>query len=771
MTESSPVPLFRCVLFVAVLLGLSESPVVSGDQSSAAERPVVQQPADAVVVGINGHYRVGHPTMIRLVEPLESNPSAAEASNHVFDGYLESTDGDGVRVRYDPIPDSTGGQIGYVVPGSEAAPLKIVRREDGTTRDLVNMRFPTAGDPTLGPTMIPSVMPWVIAIGDPLGVDRIGVSNVLVDKTASIAVTKITDAQSLPLNNLGYGGVDLVMINAPGADVLASMTITQQDALATWLRHGGKMMVCLGESAGQIAQAAPWLIEMLPIEEVAIERYDPAAFEMFMSSQNPLSDFRGVKLPRRVGRALISGRTTRRITAVQAAEYVVGFGHVAVVAADLDRPEFAEWPERLEFVTQLAGEMLTPQSENRDVRDRSTTFGDLAGQMRGTLDQFPIKTSFSFSFLSVIVMLLIAAIGPLDYLLINRVFGKPLLGWLSFPIIAIALSAVLVTQAAPNVAKSASEKVPGENSVGNTLELLRANQFQVTDIDLIDGVGRGFAWCTVYSHEPVEVDLRYSTFEAMEPIRQADANGPTTFVFPMGYPGKVFGGIEMANENSVFGQYEVTPKSLGRGMETSVQQLTIAPRSSKSLAARVSFTPKTVPDIGVTRRPGSELLRGEFVNPLPYDILDGVLVYGNWVYLLPTRVPAGASVPQLNDLRQKNFRWRLTRQHSLEKNETETTPWSPSDFTDSKRVAEMMMFHRAAGGELYTGLRHDALGDLDLSDVLVEDRCILVGRTEVPLFDLQVRDRGDQSETFDRHEGDVLSVVRVILPVRTTRLN
>ena len=120
---------------------------------------------------------------------------------------------------------------------------------------------------------------------------------------------------------------------------------------------------------------------------------------------------------------------------------------------------------------------------------------------------------------------------------------------------------------------------------------------------------------------------------------------------------------------------------------------------------------------------------------------------------------------------KKNFRWRLTRQQAIEKDATETTPWSPSDFSDAKRVAEMMLFHRAAGGELYTGLRHDALADLDLSDVLVEDRCILVGQTETPLFDLQVRDRGNGADTFHRNKGNALSIVRVILPVRATRLD
>ena len=45
--------------------------------------------------------------------------------------------------------------------------------------------------------------------------------------------------------------------------------------------------------------------------------------------------------------------------------------------------------------------------------------------------------------MSLVLLSLIAAIGPLDYLLINRLLGKPLLGWLTFPLMAIGLSAAV----------------------------------------------------------------------------------------------------------------------------------------------------------------------------------------------------------------------------------------------------------------------------------------------------------------------------------------
>ena len=779
------------VAAIVSLMLLSSARVGVAELDSA----VAETTPAAVVVGINGHYRVGRPTAIRMSESirsaLASEPASEGGARSQFT--LETLDGDGVRVGYGTYPTAEGDsepiELGYVVPGSEAAPLQIQRITEAGTEVVVQTRFPAAGRPDRGPSMIPAGMPWIVSVGDPLGVDQIGASNVLLDKAARIAVTRIDSADRLPFQSLGYDGVDMVMVNATGVSVLETMSGEQTDALVSWLRRGGHLFVCLGEATEQTLQAAPWLVSLLPVEDVTLSRYDPAAFETFTSSQTPLDVFQGIKLPRREGRVLISGRTTRRVSAVLGADYVVGLGHVTVVTADLDHPRFAKWPERLDLVKQVVGKLLEEQTGERDSRTGSTSFSDLAGQMRGVLDQFAIKPRFSFSLVSVVVMLLIALIGPLDYLLINRVWGKPLLGWVTFPLIAIALSVFLVIQAAPKTvadsatadsSNAASTNPDSTAAVSVTSALLRANQFQVTDIDLVDGAGRGFAWCSLYSHDPTRVDVRYGAREAFKLFEPKSGGQPgstasRSFVFPMGYPGREFGGIQLAGENTVFDEYSVAPSKIdpavGRGVKTELSGLTIAPRSSKSIAARCSFTADTDKAVAVIRRPGSELLRGALVNPLPYDILDGVLIYGNWVYLLPTRVPAGSSVAELSELRQKNFRWRLTRQQSADQSTTVTTPWSPSDFSDAKRVAEMILFHRAAGGELYTGLGHHVIGDLDLSDLLVEDRCLLMGRTEKPLFELEVKETMDDSAGFIRPGGQVLSMVRVVVPVRSTRLN
>ena len=729
----------RCSVVLAVMMSLTVSQAHC-QESSGDE--------DGFVVGIRGHYRVGRMTAVRFLGEELSSADLSEAM-------LETLDGDGVRVRVQVSDGShfaANHEVGYVVPGSEGAPLAL-SLDDGRRFET---RVPVTGVPARGPSMIPMDMPWVVSIGDPLGIDRVGASELL-DRESRVAVTRIESSASLPAHSWGYDGVDLLVITGSGAEVLRTMSAEQQQALVRWNRQGGRSLICLGESADRLAQVAPWLTELLPVDQIETATMDPAALETFTTSQTPLENFTGIKLPRQSGKALISGRTLRRVSTVLAGQYPLGFGRVTVMAADLDSKVFADWPERTDLVLKLTDDALSEINKDQLTTDRATSFDDLAGQMRATLDQFEIKSRFSFSLVSVIVMLLVAAIGPLDYLLVNRLLGRPLLGWLSFPLMAIGLAAFLVNQSRPNLSGKEGSTVAGD--------LLRANQVQVIDIDRIDAVGRAFAWSYTYSHEPVNLDV------AMPPAAELDSQisgDLESFIFPMGYPGRTFGGIQLAGENTLLPTYETVLDSSGT---STLESLAIASRSSKSIATRLQFAPEVSDRVEMLRRPGSELLRGELRNPLPIDLLDAMLIYRNWVYLLPTRFQAGARIPAVQDLRQKNFRWLLTKQQALEKNATETTPWVVGDFSSPRRVADMLMFHRAAGGTLYTGLKDKPLAHLDLSHVLVDDRCMLIGRTETPLIEFGVKRHPSDDQEFSQPDGTSVSLIRVVLPVRSTRLD
>lgn len=707
--------------------------------SSGGRTADAEDLAAEVQIGIQGHYRVGVWTGIRY-----------SGSQNVTT--LETRDGDGAEVLYEQAGDVTDGYWAYAVPGGEAAPL-ILRNGAAT---ISSGRFPTIGSPSRGPAMIPLNMKWIVVIGDPLGVDEVG-ANKLLNRDASIAVSKPSNSMQFPDSMIGYEGVDMIMINAAGIDLLRALTGQQRTAIEQWLTGGGHLFITLGESCQNLFKAAPWLQKLLGISEPRTTMIDPSAIETYTSTQNPLRNFTGLRLPRNRGTVLITGKTTRRVSLPVAAVYNIGFGRITAIAADLDNEMFTAWPERLDLMTQLTGDILLPDKKDIAMTNRGTAYVDLAGQLRATLDQFEVKRKFGFSVVSIILMALIAIIGPLDYMLINRFLGRPLLGWLSFPLVTVALTLVLMYEARPNL-------TGGSSKTDNKTGIIRCNRVEIIDIDSIAGLGRGFQASCIYSHDAalLNIDINESTnFDKLsDSIQQS-------LLSPLGYPGQTYGGIQIAIEDTRMPPYTIRMQQSdnntgmsARLLQNSILGAPLAARSSKSVQTLLRFKPKLTHVPNLRRRDGSELLKGELVNPLPVDLLDGMLIYRNWAYLLKTRFPAGGRIERIDSLRQKNFRWRLSRQTASESSR-DTEEWDPSSVELPDRVAEMLMFHNAVGGNRYTGLHDDALSSLDLSHTLSNDRCILLGRLADELTTLDLSDKETQFE----ENGKNLTMIRLILPV------
>ncbi|EMI18613.1 putative membrane protein [Rhodopirellula maiorica SM1] len=761
MNQSNVIRPCRLLFLLGCLCGSLAAPQfgVAEQTASLADDPGSSAASSEVIVGINGLFRVGCWTGIRI-EDAQSAPVR-----------VETEDGDGVSVSYVREPADTnanGSNWTYAICGSEAAPL-IVEQADGSK---IVTRFPPIGAPSRESSQVPLGMPWIVSFGDPLGVDEIG-ENQILKRDASVAVSQPTAADQLPDAVMGYEGVDLIMVGAGGTELLAGLSSAQQQAIVDWVQSGGRIVLMLGGSLPQLESAAPWLLDLLPAPpgwQWSVVELDPSAIETFTSTQNPLSSFTGAKLPKGVGEVIITGRTTRRVSTPIAAEYIVGLGKMTVIAADLHAEPFVDWPQRLDLVLSLTGSLLQSTDTPFATTNRSTAYDDLAGQMRSTLDQFKSQRRFGFSLVSLIVLGLIALIGPLDYFLVNRLLGKPLLGWLTFPVMAIAISVLLVMQAravpdaAANVSADAKKAAGADGQVklaASAAATLHANRFEILDIDSASGRGEMFTWNTIYSHDARQLDVAVSEASAFQGMaKRIDSN----LTFPFGFPGRSFGAIQVSGESARLPGYEVLFRPETNALTSQLVDVPFAPRSSKSIASQMRFVADVTEDLSMRRRSGSELLEGSLRNPFPVDVLNGMLIYRNWLYLLPTRFPAGSEIESVDSLRQKNFRWQLSRQKALESS-TETESWDPSSTTDLERLAEMMMFHDVVGAERYTGLRHEVLSFLDLSDVLTRERCMLIGKLARPVS--RIRNQGDPDEQI--HVDETLSLIRLVMPISAKR--
>jgi hypothetical protein len=132
-----------------------------------------------------------------------------------------------------------------------------------------------------------------------------------------------------------------------------------------------------------------------------------------------------------------------------------------------------------------------------------------------------------------------------------------------------------------------------------------------------------------------------------------------------------------------------------------------------------------------------------------------------------------ATIDVLSEMKERTVRSLLTRETRSSEDES-TSHNSPWDVTDKRipRIADLLMFYRAAGGKGYTGLTHNYQGFVDLSDQLYLQRAVLVAEieqmesgkgsgspqavgTELLVDGEPVADRYDQNRTF----------VRIVFPV------
>ncbi len=721
------------------LLVVLEGPL-AGYTPLAAQSEHGEAGAATTRLGICEHYRVGHWTGVRIDDSIGSRIAG-----------MQTIDGDGVRVSYlgpDPATGdpTTGGRWIYAVPGSDGAPIEWLDR-DG--QPIGSARFPaTAVEPS---------KPWIVIVGDSLGIEKIGVNDLL-NRGSSVAASLIEDADQLPDAAIGWSGVDLLVISPSGLPVLSSMSQRQGRAVTDWIRSGGRVVVSLDDDFDRLRREAPWLASTLPVAVGASAlRIDPSALETFTSSQSPLPTLIGTELNARGGRTLIEGRTATRQPTRVAIESIVGFGLVTTVAVPLDSQAMAVWPQRSLLLSRLTDRL--PASETAARRETRATaaveFDDLAGQMRSALDRFDSHRPVAFSIVSLLLLGLVAFLGPIDYLLVNRWLGRPLLGWITFPLSALLLSGLIVFLGmSPGVASPAAGTASTAKSAGITI-----NRLEIIDVDATSSpaIGRGFHWAHVGSRHAMRIP--YAP-KLSSPLSARDENAPP-LTAPFGYPGTTFGGIQIVGENRQMPPYRIVldrdPHNARNDWGGGPETFPVAPRGSKGFLTQWTFSAQLGQTDGLYRKRGGDLLDGELTNPLAIDLLDGVLVYGNWAYILPTRLRAGQTIPSLSSLRQKNFRWQLSRREALE-NTTRSEPWNVTMHDDLQRLTEVMMFESMVGGRDYTGLANRPLRPLDLTYLLSPDRAILFGKQSQPSVELPISS-----------ERPAVANVRVVLPVGPPR--
>jgi hypothetical protein len=716
-----------------------ESPTY-GAEPAPGESPEIT----AVRVGFDGSYKAGVWTPVTI--GLSRGASAPGATVTVT-----VPDGDGVPSRVSaPIPVVEG-------PTEVALFVRFGRVESDMTVELAaggevatRREFrasETSGSDRFPPAIAAHRSMFLVVGADMLGADQ-AADALQLDAEDRIALVHLPDCSRLPAKWYGYEGVDLMVVSA-GSRTMVELTEEQAGALDEWIALGGRLVLCVGQQAGEVLAEGSRIARFVPGRfESVVSLRQTGGLETFVGSSVPIPAAEGQR------RAVLPACRLAEVEGVvEASEADLpllvrsprGFGQIILFAADLDRGLLTGWKDRPRLAAKVLGLPAEYVEQARDVGGAMHLgFNDLAGQLRGALDQFEGVRVVAFSAVVGLIVLYLLLIGPIDYFFLNKVLRRMQWTWLTFPAIVIVFSAgaYLLTY-----------KMKGDE--------VRLRQAVLIDVDAASGRLRGTSWASLFSPRVDSFDLSVRS----EYPGRADAYQPQPLVSWFGLPGKALGGMDPRAANPV-----VWTESYDFAPELEVMEGVPVPAwSSKSLTARWTSLGSPCPEAKLTDDNLTPL--GTIKNTFDFPLQNCFLVYRRWAYNLGTLEPG--QVIQIDPmLKRSELKTLLTGRKIVftekrDKFYEETTPYDQASVNPTY-VLRAMMFYEEAGGKRYTRFANGYQRFVDFSELLKTNRAVLVAEGPRRCPGVQWL-RGDAP--LAPEESERVTVYRFVYPIEEVKKN
>jgi hypothetical protein len=691
-------------------------------------------------IGFNGVYKVGHWCAVRVEIAAASEP---------FQGRLRALlpDDDGNQTIFESqsfrLSDREKAvQTVYVKPARVDGPLEVQLITDQGV--AARRRFATSELPD----SVRTGRQVVLSIGSSLPIDR-ALDLRAGARTESVVHHRVKQANELPNHILGYHGIDVVVMATGDNEVLDQWSDEQRMALRRWVELGGSIIVCgASRGASMFAEQGPlaWVVPgrfdsvYLQQQTAGIEQYSRATRRLDIST-NTDSSFRIPMLEIREPLGSVEvweGLGATRLPAI--VRHTVGLGRVVFVAFDLEKPPFAGWPDQSRLVAQLMDLLLDPPLERiagtGDIGPVAHMgYTDLVGQLRHALDQFPGVRWIPFTWIASLIAGYIAIVGPLDYLLLRRWQRLPWT-WFTFLVTVAGFTGLTIWLVTSSKGRE-----------------LRLNQVNLVDIDVSSGICRGTQWAHLFTPRAHSWRLH------LDPSDVLSYRGNSQQLLSwQGLPGEGFRGLDRQSSGSGFGQqYEIITQLTGIDeADGFVQGLPLATWSSRSLLGSWWGHVSVDSRMNAELTAGAEsLVRGTLTNPLPIELREALLIFDRWAY--PLGILAAGERRVLDESATMDLQAMLTRRRVV-RGQNMATPWD-QETMDVARIMQLLMFSGAAEGASYTRLQHRFQRSIDMSDHVTMGRCVLLGRSPLPLAELLV----DGESVAQKQDW---TYCRVLLPVK-----
>lgn len=647
---------FRTFLAAAVLL-LSTGPTLARDfPVRVASARVGLPPANP-----GDRDESGQPASVTKFgcwAPVLVDLDIREAVNEPAELVIEAADPDEITTTL-VVPLNLAGRSG-VISLADLGQLGYVRPA-GAGEVTISVRGANGGKALSDPFRLRSVRPRdsltyvVLSLGAaPVGFELPKLPGAALETTPGIrggrvVLAAITDVAELPDQWFGYGAADLMIIHTDRGAVgfldklfgAASSPAEKRkgEALGEWVRRGGRVVVAMGESAGQ-ADRWPGLTELLPFNVSGAKAHSTLALYWGARESSQTSMF-SAALVAKEGEFKIASLTPKGDRAprvlippperrgekdeIIAGQSAYGLGRVTLIGFDLGQPPFSELPQRPEFWDWLlregganrasAGSEGKPKPGGSNLTEEED---EVSVALRTHTDTFEGVPVVSFGWIAFLIVLYILLIGPIEYFFLKRVLGRLELTWITFPIIVLTVSLA---------AYFTAYSLKGRE--------LKINKLDVVDVDPASGRVYGTTMFTIFSPRIDSYTLGVTPGEGWS--SSSETHGTT-----VSWVGSPRGGRASLLRRNY--RYHSDPDSLADGLE----KVPVQVWSTKSFAAQWSapiepdrFNPDSKDALNrPLEHPKDPTLAsgvtGTFVYRLPIPVLsDCVVFYAGKAYPLP----------------------------------------------------------------------------------------------------------------------------------------
>lgn len=754
----STLPHFALLLALSLIAGAW--PLAARGQDAPSDDAQTTTPSDeprftSIRVGFSDRYKTAHwtPVEFTIAGGREAVTVLLTVTLADGDGYpsIVTTSqptlilpGRSTRVQLDVKPGR--------VDGSFSAALVDIETGKTAARHQFESRY--EADPMHPLMAMASTEQLLVMLGPNIGLESALRLQGTSYEVQSTVVASLASVGELPSRWIGYDGVNTLVLATSDPALYRSLAedSTQIEALDRWVRLGGTLLMSVGAQGAEIlapgaplARFAPGeFVEMVPLANLApLEEYAEDTTSPIVPP-GARRNARSIEVPRLANvKGAVEAQAGSDLPLVVRSSY--GLGHVVFVGVDLDRDPIGTWKARDKFVSRLLGYPTRPSTTGQEDVNQLGPYdsGDVAGLLRGKLDEFQGVRIAPFWLVALLVFGYIVLIGPVDYFLVRHVLKRMELTWITFPTIVVAVSVG---------AYALAFWMKGDN--------LLVNQVDVLDVDVERGLLRGTSWWNVFSPTSSSYDV---TIEPVLPDGST-TDEATEIVSWLGASGTSLGGsYRSAGDPPLWARaYEFAPQ-LNAMLGVPIQVW-----STKSFTSQWNLEdPDTPPTIDSSLRyVNQDMLAGEIRSRLNVPLTDCMIAHDHWAYPLGTLAADEEGRPSKTiDLRAiAPQRVRLERWIALQ------SPWADNpevleerlfqhaQALDAPQLVWRMLFFDAAGGRGTLQMTDHYQTRLDLSQNLKPGigQAILIGRVDQQggtrrAGTKMLLDGGPATDPLDRH--------------------